>query len=499
MSTDADTVDFAPSYIAGLFDTIGRVRFDMSETEEGMYTVRPMLRIQPYETELRAAVIGEFLEAQGYQYEYIERGYGDKFFRLQQRSDLEDLQSFLSGESAHLVQELAFVTGTFADEFDFEILEPLEIYRFALLRDELRYGWRPKGRYHTAPEDIAEEHDINTEDVQIPDLSSAESRSDYSVEWIAGVYDGACRYRPSINESKEYKIGYGMYPVARLHRSGVSQTFASLFLSFCDDYNLSYGNSSEQNKLQIVFTGSPNIRRVLDVIFPRLLVLGEVSEVLVHSILPRFDENTHHTKQGFYELLRDFDKVAEASGGPFRHREYDPAYFTDIWREQLELVETEVGTPKPESTRLENLDEFSDITLSAGDFTNEPGRYRTILDRVKRDAEPVTELKSLYDNRCQLCGARLASGDGTGYSEVHHLNPLGSPHNGPDDVSNMLVLCPNHHADFDNGVVRVALDDLSIEHPYDSKVDGTHLSVESEHKLSYDSLQYHNEKLCHLR
>ncbi len=131
------------------------------------------------------------------------------------------------------------------------------------------------------------------------------------------------------------------------------------------------------------------------------------------------------------------------------------------------------------------------ISLSADEFRKEPGRYRTILDRVRRDSEKVAKLKFLYDNRCQLCGARLASGDGTGYSEVHHLDPLGSPHDGPDDVSNMLVLCLNHNADFDNGVVRVALDDLSIEHPYDSEVNGTHLSVESEHKLFCESLQYH--------
>ncbi len=61
--------------------------------------------------------------------------------------------------------------------------------------------------------------------------------------------------------------------------------------------------------------------------------------------------------------LQSFDKVAEASGGPFRHREYDPAYFADTWREQLELVETEVGALEPESAHLEDIDELSDITL----------------------------------------------------------------------------------------------------------------------------------------
>lgn len=118
---------------------------------------------------------------------------------------------------------------------------------------------------------------------------------------------------------------------------------------------------------------------------------------------------------------------------------------------------------------------------------------------MKRDGELVEELKSLYDDRCQLCNARLASGDGTGYSEVHYIHPLGEPHDGLDNHSNMLVLCPNHHADFDNGVVRVDPNNLTVEHPYDSDVDGERLSVASDHDLSESALQYYDEHLYRLR
>ncbi|WP_406603762.1 HNH endonuclease [Neolewinella aquimaris] len=27
--------------------------------------------------------------------------------------------------------------------------------------------------------------------------------------------------------------------------------------------------------------------------------------------------------------------------------------------------------------------------------------------------------------------------------------PLGAPHNGPEDLSNLLCLCPNYHVKFD--------------------------------------------------
>lgn len=498
MGTTEGSLNLDPTYIAGLFDAVGRVRFETSDTGDGTYTVRPMLRLKPYQTEFRAAVIGEFLEDQGYQYDFIHRHYGDEFFRLQQRSDLEDLQEFLEGESATLARALAFVNGVFADQFDYELLDPRDLYRFTLARDDLRYGWRPRGRHHLSPDDIAERHDFDPEEVTVPSPPAGTLRSDYAVEWVTGVYDGRCRYRPSIAKSNEYEIGYGMYPIARLRHAGVAPQYRSNINRFCDDYNLPYGDSSEQNTLRIVFTGPANIRRILDVLFPRLLVLAEASEALVNSILPRFDENMHHTKQGFYELLRDFDKVAEASGGPFRERDYDPAYFADQWRDELDLVEQSHKTTVAEPNQ-DPLEELSEVTLSPKDFQHEPGRYHTLLDRVNRDQSTVTELKSLYDDRCQLCGARLASGDGTGYSEVHHVRPLGTPHTGPDDHHNMLVLCPNHHADFDNGVLRVDPTDLSIEHPYDSDVDGEHLTVKPEHELSEDALQYHDEKLCRLR
>jgi predicted restriction endonuclease len=41
------------------------------------------------------------------------------------------------------------------------------------------------------------------------------------------------------------------------------------------------------------------------------------------------------------------------------------------------------------------------------------------------------------------------------YAEAAHIRPLGTPHNGPDAPSNMIVLCPNHHLQFDRGVISI--------------------------------------------
>lgn len=501
MSGEFTETEFDPSYIAGLLDGIGRVRFDLSETDESRYSVRPMLRIKPYGTRMRAAVVGGFLEERGYRYDYIDRTQSDDFFRLQLRGDLEDLEEYLRGESAHLVRELEFVNGVFAEQFDFEILDPEDACRFLLTRDELRYGWRPRGRHHVSPADVAESHGVDLGEVQPASLPTGSFRSDYAIEWIAGVFDALCRYRPSIAQSDEYAIGYAMYPVARLAASGVDFKFVDSFTRFCDDYDISFGNSSGRNGLHVSFTGTTNIRRVLDVVFPRLLVLAEHSEVLLNAIFPRFEEEEHHDRDGFYRLLRDFDPIARDSGGPFRRREYDPDYFADVWRDDLDLVRAEgalfgAQAGEPESDPLQELEP---VTVSPDRFADSVGRFWTIAETQLQDPESVRELKSLYADRCQLCEDRLASGDGTGYSEVHHLRPLNGPHDGPSDPENMIVLCPTHHADFDNGVVRVDVESLTVHHPFDSDVDGATITTKGDHDIAAEHLRYHNRNVCTLR
>ncbi len=122
-----------------------------------------------------------------------------------------------------------------------------------------------------------------------------------------------------------------------------------------------------------------------------------------------------------------------------------------------------------------------------------PERTTTVQDRVLRDQTLVSELKSLYDHTCQLCGCRLQSGADTGYSEVHHIQPLGEPHNGPDIPENMLVCCPNHHADFDNGMLTVDPKTYSIAHAYDDAVSGTQLRIRGGHQVRSAFLTYHND------
>ena len=73
--------------------------------------------------------------------------------------------------------------------------------------------------------------------------------------------------------------------------------------------------------------------------------------------------------------------------------------------------------------------------------------------RRQRDRRKSASIKQRYDNACQFCGTRLQVSSSQYYSEAVHIRAVDSPHDGPDRMENMLVLCPNHHLQFAQGIL----------------------------------------------
>ncbi|MFI7072014.1 HNH endonuclease [Micromonospora sediminicola] len=92
-----------------------------------------------------------------------------------------------------------------------------------------------------------------------------------------------------------------------------------------------------------------------------------------------------------------------------------------------------------------------DVSLltPTGSGSGDPAERKLVtIDRIVRSSRYAKAVKQLYDHRCQICGLRLETRDGY-YSEAAHIRGLGKPHDGADELSNLLCLCPNHHTQFD--------------------------------------------------
>ena len=104
-------------------------------------------------------------------------------------------------------------------------------------------------------------------------------------------------------------------------------------------------------------------------------------------------------------------------------------------------------------------------------------RIETTTFRILRDTALARQIKNLNQHQCQVCGLAIQLSNGSHYAEAHHIQPLGSPHDGPDIAGNIIVLCPNHHAMCDYGVIPLDLTRL-LSHP--------------EHAIDPQFIDYHN-------
>ena len=104
-----------------------------------------------------------------------------------------------------------------------------------------------------------------------------------------------------------------------------------------------------------------------------------------------------------------------------------------------------------------------------------PQRVETIVSRtVRNDTELVRALKELCEFRCQFptCGKRIPKKGGGFYVEVHHVKPVAE--GGPSVLGNLIVVCPNHHKEFEFGNLEII---EQTEELLRGKLNGIHFQI----------------------
>lgn len=119
-----------------------------------------------------------------------------------------------------------------------------------------------------------------------------------------------------------------------------------------------------------------------------------------------------------------------------------------------------------------------------------PRRSKTTVQRIVRNVQLAEKIKRLYDYACQVCEARLITPVGP-YAEAAHIQALGTPHNGPDVLANLLCLCPNHHVLFDTGAIYID-DALEVRNSGTDTPLGA-LRLRRGHTPNRNYLAYHRE------
>ena len=148
---------------------------------------------------------------------------------------------------------------------------------------------------------------------------------------------------------------------------------------------------------------------------------------------------------------------------------------------------TTVSSSTPELTEEEQLAWLDQ------DSSDEVVERKSIQrDLLKRNRRKAAALKLVYENKCMFCSIKLQIAEDRFYSEAAHIKPLGKPHNGPDKIGNMLVLCPNHHLQYDWGHLRLQKVSSGYQILSSNKGDPLHgMALSPKHKLDDACISWH--------
>ena len=189
-----------------------------------------------------------------------------------------------------------------------------------------------------------------------------------------------------------------------------------------------------------------------------------------------FFKNLEKTSISYSDLIRNYSK-------------------DDIYLEQgIHQIKEEFYFKKIKNKKSR---EYSPKKLPFEKTIGKAQKKRKNIESYSRNKN-VKPLKILYADKCQIvqCGFRLKyvneKGKYSSYSEVHHYNPL--KNEGDDDWSNMVVLCPNHHAEFDFRTKFINSDKITITDE-NGKETGETIRFHKDHKFDKKNIVSNLEKL----
>jgi putative restriction endonuclease len=155
--------------------------------------------------------------------------------------------------------------------------------------------------------------------------------------------------------------------------------------------------------------------------FAEKIIVDEIKELQKAGI--RLDE--YEKLRKIYRFIAGHEYTSEVADTDLKEQE-----------ELLPLIKTALN-------REQIIKELQEIKPQNPELVEFKGK------QYKRDNKSIVELKILRNFKCQICGFTILKKDNSHYIEAAHITE--KRHKGPETPDNILILCPNHHKEFDLG------------------------------------------------
>lgn len=153
-----------------------------------------------------------------------------------------------------------------------------------------------------------------------------------------------------------------------------------------------------------------------------------------------FDELTELSKAGSNE--KDFNKLLKIYEF-YIEKKFKFPFISNDEREQKELERLY----KKSKSKADIINDLKSLTYTDSE------EILVNHKAYKRDNNTIALIKVLRDFKCQICLTSIIKKDGSKYVEAAHIKP--KCQKGRETPDNIILLCPNHHKEFDLGELEI--------------------------------------------
>lgn len=189
-------------------------------------------------------------------------------------------------------------------------------------------------------------------------------------------------------------------------------------------------------------------------IFPKLLDGDQFTRTLSVDLFNSFlrfileDYGAERLKNSLSALKMHIDYIKEKGDSKIKLRKVYQRYLDDLSVNDEpsindEIEQVEITNHLKDKTKSDLINELENSESSSSE------KVTVNHKSYKRNNKIVALIKILRNFECQICGQFILKKDGSKYIEAAHIIPKYKQ--GNESPKNIILLCPNHHKEFDLG------------------------------------------------
>jgi hypothetical protein len=150
--------------------------------------------------------------------------------------------------------------------------------------------------------------------------------------YVAGIIDFGSNIKVRVTTQNQSRVGYVISP--QLFISSTDPAVMGFLEEFCENHQLKplFDTKDEGRTITMKVTKRDDVRRLLLIVAPYVIVRREVVAILTEDLIPGMEAGKQSDEEGFVELMGYVDEIREHT-----IQRSEPKYTQDYFRDEFDL------------------------------------------------------------------------------------------------------------------------------------------------------------------